>query len=71
MGRWGMLPRYGLMPPCTASCDDRAVGCHSTCPKYKEYRDKMDEHLKHKEDARVAEPWKKTTIRMAQRALKE
>ena len=32
---------YFKMCPCKG-CDDRYIGCHGKCDKYKEYRDKLD-----------------------------
>lgn len=29
------------VPPC-GGCDDRTIGCHSNCDKYKIYRDSLD-----------------------------
>lgn len=31
-----------ITPPCKG-CEDRFVGCHSTCDRYKEYRVKINE----------------------------
>lgn len=41
--------------PCRA-CTDRPVGggCHSSCPKYAEYRKKIDERNRKREEAREA-----------------
>ena len=34
-----------MMSPCK-DCPKRVCGCHSTCPDYKEYQDKNNEHRK-------------------------
>ena len=31
-----------LKLPCSKVCPDRRVGCHSSCPKYKDFRDELD-----------------------------
>lgn len=31
-------------PPCKPDCPDRAVGCHGTCEKYREFREQVDAH---------------------------
>lgn len=38
---------YGLMAPCKG-CQERRVGCHDECPKYKEYQ-RLNEERKEKE----------------------
>lgn len=40
MGSWkGMATK--LKSPCH-KCEDRVVGCHGRCPKYKKYREEYD-----------------------------
>ena len=34
----------GLSAPCK-DCVDRAVGCHSTCDKYKQFADERKEYV--------------------------
>ena len=36
---------HGIMPPCK-DCPNREVGCHAKCPRYSEYRAKVEEKLK-------------------------
>jgi hypothetical protein len=30
-------------PPCGKTCRNRKVGCHSTCEKYKQYKNEIEE----------------------------
>ena len=43
-----------LKPPCERRCEDRHVGCHSTCEKYHEYAaivgDARDRRIKFKQN---------------------
>ena len=32
--------------PCKKGCQNRAVGCHGTCPEYKEFRAEREEAYK-------------------------
>lgn len=36
-----------MRPPCK-DCKERAIGCHSTCEKYKKYRTEWEELKKKK-----------------------
>lgn len=41
--------------PCKKDCPDRKVGCHSKCPKYKEYAEyrKFISEERHKANERI------------------
>lgn len=43
-------------PPCTSTCPDRTIHCHSTCEKYKKWKSELDlvnqRKRKHDDDQR-------------------
>ena len=41
-----------MIAPCKG-CEDRVVGCHATCDRYKAYHEKNMERIKAKEKQRV------------------
>lgn len=44
-----------MIAPCK-DCPDRVVGCHSTCERYKDYREEKDRELEQKRMGALGRP---------------